>query len=236
MFHIFHTFHIFYTYVFVSCRTHVVSPVSCTMTLVSCTSSLVSRTSSPVHVLPEIGIPRLKTDSEVAVTALSEGFSPLAVLTLRLESLPYQRADTRLSRFPVFCLTPLLVPVGGSVFLCSLRPSVGLSIDVEGVRVCDVGVRHLHSCHRRYGFHRVHRFFGFHLFCRLFRFHILYRFHIFCRLFRFHMCCWFYYHESVNVNPLVPGRVFRRVDQQAEGSKVSRTGFEIEGFGLPSSD
>ena len=57
----------------------------------------------PVYVLPEIGIPRLKTDSEVAVTALSEGFSPLAVLTLRLESLPYQRADTRLSRFPVVC-------------------------------------------------------------------------------------------------------------------------------------
>ena len=52
-----------------------------------------------VYVLPEIGIPRLKTDSEVAVTALSEGFSPLAVLTLRLESLPYQRADTRLVVF-----------------------------------------------------------------------------------------------------------------------------------------
>ena len=88
----------------------VLFPVSCTMTLVSCTASpvsgtslLVSRTSFPVHVLPEIGIPRLKTDSEVAVTALSEGFSPLAVLTLRLESLPYQRADTRLSRFPVVC-------------------------------------------------------------------------------------------------------------------------------------
>ena len=41
-----------------------------------------------VYVLPEIRIPRLKTDSEFAVTALSEGFSPLAVLTLRLESLP----------------------------------------------------------------------------------------------------------------------------------------------------
>ena len=60
-----------------------------------------------VYVLPEIGIPRLKTDSEFAVTALSEGFSPLAVLTLRLESLPYQRADTRHSRFPVFCVTRL---------------------------------------------------------------------------------------------------------------------------------
>ena len=56
-----------------------------------------------VYVLPEIGIPRLKTDSEFAVTALSEGFSPLAVLTLRLESLPYQRADTRHSRFSVVC-------------------------------------------------------------------------------------------------------------------------------------
>ena len=67
--------------------------------------------------LPEIGSPRLKTDSEVAVTAFSEGFSPLAVLTLRLESLPYQRANTRLSRFPVFCLTPLLVLVG--VRVCS---------------------------------------------------------------------------------------------------------------------
>ena len=60
-----------------------------------------------VYVLPEIGIPRLKTDSEVAVTALSEGFSPLAVLTLRLESLPYQRAVARHSRFPVFCVTRL---------------------------------------------------------------------------------------------------------------------------------
>ena len=67
--------------------------------------------------LPEIGSPRLKTDSKVAVTALSESFSPLAVLTLRLESLPYQRADTRISRFPVFCLTPLLVLVG--VRVCS---------------------------------------------------------------------------------------------------------------------
>ena len=52
-----------------------------------------------VYVLSEIGIPRLKTDSEFAVSALSEGFSPLAVLTLRLESLPYQRADTRHSKF-----------------------------------------------------------------------------------------------------------------------------------------
>ena len=68
--------------------------------VVACTSFL-------FYVLPEIGIPRLKTDSEFAVTALSEGFSPLAVLTLRLESLPYQRADTRHSRFPVFCVTRL---------------------------------------------------------------------------------------------------------------------------------
>ena len=68
---------------------------------------VVARTSFLFYVLPEIGIPRLKTDSEFAVTALSEGFSPLAVLTLRLESLPYQRADTRHSRFPVFCVTRL---------------------------------------------------------------------------------------------------------------------------------
>ena len=71
---------------------------------VACGSWVLARCGSityvvSVYVLPEIGIPRLKTDSEVAVTALSEGFSPLAVLTLRLESLPYQRADTRHSRF-----------------------------------------------------------------------------------------------------------------------------------------
>ena len=194
---------------------------SCMAWLVArgCRGSLGSRLVAPdslgshtyvddVYVLPEIRLPRLKTDSEFAVTALSEGFSPLAVLTLRLESLPYQRADTRLSRFSVFCLTPLLVPVGGSVFLCSLRPSGGLFIDDKGVCVCDVGVRRLHSFHRLYGFHRVHRFFRFHMFCRLFRFHILYRFHIFCRLLRFHRCCWFYYHELVDVNPFVQGRVF----------------------------
>ena len=48
----------------------------------------------------DIGMPKLNTDSEVAVAALSEGFSPLVILTLRLELLPYQRADTRLSRVP----------------------------------------------------------------------------------------------------------------------------------------
>ena len=60
-----------------------------------------------VYMLPEIRKPRLKTDSKFAVTALSEGFSPFVVLTLRLESLPYQRADTRHSRFLVFCVTRL---------------------------------------------------------------------------------------------------------------------------------
>ena len=105
-----------HTCVCVSCSTHSVSCIksavsrityddSCIMHGVSRVIYVVARIPCVVlvYVLPEIGIPRLKTDSEVAVTALSEGFSPLAVLTLRLESLPYQRADTRHSKFPVFC-------------------------------------------------------------------------------------------------------------------------------------
>ena len=55
----------------------------------------------PVHLLPQIGNPRLNTGSSLQITALSECFSPQAVLTLSLELLPYQSADTRLSRFPI---------------------------------------------------------------------------------------------------------------------------------------
>ena len=69
----------------------------CITYVVSWITYVVSRIS---YVVSKIGIPRLNTNSEVAVTALSEGFSPLVILTLRLESLPYQRADTRLSRVP----------------------------------------------------------------------------------------------------------------------------------------
>ena len=73
--------------VFVSCSTHNVSCItsvvsrltyddSCIMHGVSRVIYVVARIPYVVlvYVLPEIGIPRLKTDSEVAVTALSEGF------------------------------------------------------------------------------------------------------------------------------------------------------------------
>ena len=108
MFHIFYTFHLFHTCVFVSCSTHVVSFITCVVSRITYNDSrityVVSRityvVSRILYVVYKIGIPRLNIDSEVAVTALSEGFSPLVILTLRLELLPYQRADTRLSRLP----------------------------------------------------------------------------------------------------------------------------------------
>ena len=106
---------------FVSCSPHVVSLIMCVVSrimyndsrityvvswityavsrityVVSCISYILSR----ILYYLDIGMPKLNTDSEVAVTALSEGFTPLVILTLRLESLPYQRADTRLSRLP----------------------------------------------------------------------------------------------------------------------------------------
>ena len=123
----------------------------------------------------------------------------MVILTLRLESLPFQRADTRLSRFPEFCLIPLLVPVGGSVMSLSLRPSYGLFINFEGVGVCssDGGVHWFHSFHRFYGFHRFHRFLMFYRLHRLYRLHMLYRLHrlyrlhMFRRVYRFHMFCRF---------------------------------------------
>ena len=72
------------------------------------------------------------------------------------------------------------------------------------------------SVHRFHRFYRlVHRFFWVHMFCLVHRFHRLVRmfywFHMFCLVHRFHRfhrvhrVHRFYYHELVNIHPLVPG-------------------------------
>ena len=74
----------------VSRITYVVSRITY---VVSCITYIVTH----ITYYLDIGMPRLNTVYEVAVTALSKGFSPLVILTLSLELLPYQRADKRLS-------------------------------------------------------------------------------------------------------------------------------------------